>query len=35
MPLYAFLFVNVTKYQLNNKTFKIPLYFDIYKFSTD
>ena len=35
MPLYAFLFVNATKYKLNDKTFKIRLYFDSYKSSTD
>ena len=29
------LFVNVTKYQLNDKTFKIQLYFNSYKFSMD
>ena len=29
------LFVNVTKYQLSDKTFKIQLYFNSYKFSMD
>ena len=33
--IYAFLFVNVTKYKLNDKTFKTQLYFDSYKSSAD
>ena len=35
ITLRAFLFVNVTKYQLNDETFKIKLYFDSYISSTD
>ena len=33
--LYAFLFGNVRKYELNDETFRIQLYFDSYKSSTD
>ena len=33
--IYAFLFVNVTNYKLNDKTFKTQLYIDSYKSSTD
>ena len=35
ITLYASLFENVTKYKLNDETFKIWLYFDFYKSSTD
>ena len=35
VTLYAFLLVNVAKYQFNDKAFKIQLYFDSYKSSTD
>ena len=35
ITLYGFLFGNITKYTLSNETFKILLYFDFYKSSTD
>ena len=33
--IYVFFFENIKKYKIHDETFKIQLYFDFYKSSTD